>query len=198
MYIRLDRAMKLQPERDFTSTTSRFWTRLESHPAKDGDIDALKSLVSQVVAQADTISGWIIKHLDQFTLHNERHFRNVLRLMDALVPDQTIDQLSPIECALAILAAYTHDLGMAMPDDEAATLPQHSDFQKHRDGHELLHAIRDAERRNTEDSRRAIQVLEQRIVADYLRTTHAAGDAPQRKSRLGGWWIGSNRSSSAR
>jgi hypothetical protein len=90
MYIGVDRAMKLQPERDFTYTTSRFWSRLESHPAKSGDIDALKSLVSQVVAQADTISGWIIKHLDQFTLHNETHFRNVLRLMDALVLDQTI------------------------------------------------------------------------------------------------------------
>lgn len=179
--------MQIQPEQTFDYQTSRFWKRIASHPSRDGDMEALTGLVGQVAAQAKTISGWIVKHLDQFTLHDETHFKNVLRLMDALVPELTIEQLSPIECALAILAAYTHDLGMALPDDEAASLPQNPDFREFRDGHALRHAIEDARRRDTNESRSAIPVLEQHIVADYLRGTHAAGDAPPGGSRVGGW-----------
>ena len=38
--------------------------------------------------------------MPQYTLHEERHFLNVLGIMDALVPDEVMNQLTPLECAL--------------------------------------------------------------------------------------------------
>lgn len=52
--------------------------------------------------------------MPQYTLHEERHFLNVLAIMDALVPDTVIASFGPLDCVLPILAAYTHDLGMAL------------------------------------------------------------------------------------
>jgi hypothetical protein len=85
--------MQIQPEQTFDYQTSRFWKRIESHPSRDGEMKDLNGLVGQVAVQAKTISGWIVKHLDQFTLHDETHFKNVLRLMDALVPERSISRL---------------------------------------------------------------------------------------------------------
>ena len=42
----------------------------------------------------------------------------MLALMDALIPEETEGRLGPLEFALCIFAAYTHDLGMALQVDE--------------------------------------------------------------------------------
>ena len=56
--------------------------------------------------------------MPQYTLHEERHFLNVLAIMDALVSDEVVARFRALDCALPILAAYTHDLGMALSQEE--------------------------------------------------------------------------------
>ena len=51
-----------------------------------------------------------------------------LSLMDWLTPDDTLNHLAPLECALFILAAYTHDLGMALTREEYAQTSQRLGF----------------------------------------------------------------------
>src|SRR5271165_6592722 len=105
---------------------SRFWEQLKSFEKhqkyKDQEsqtrIRHLISSVDQVAKNSKTVLDQIVRYLPQYTLHNERHILNVLSLMDWLTPDDTLDHLAPLECALFILAAYTHDLGMALSDDE--------------------------------------------------------------------------------
>src|SRR5262249_51195208 len=103
---------------------SRFWQRLtafdqDSHFLGDKrEVAKLRDNVGEVVEHSKHFLNWINRSLPQYTLHNEVHILNVLGLMDALTPDAVMDQLSPLEYALCILAAYTHDLGMALRNEE--------------------------------------------------------------------------------
>ena len=86
------------------------------------------------------ISARICRYLPHYTLHDERHVLNVLAIMDALVPDELMERLTPLECGLCILAAYTHDLGMALSHDEWLRIsgetdtPERRRFLRHREG----------------------------------------------------------------
>jgi hypothetical protein len=103
---------------------SRFWKRLVALGTDSrfyGDRTALETLrgnVRQLADHSGYILRQIVRFLPQYTLHDEDHILNVLGLMDALTPDEVMDRLTPLECALCILAAYIHDLGMALRDDE--------------------------------------------------------------------------------
>ena len=67
---------------------------------------------------AQIISDQIVHRLLEYTLHNGTHLFNVLSIMEELLPGEALQQLTPLECALCILAAFTHDLGMVMPDED--------------------------------------------------------------------------------
>ncbi len=86
-------------------------TKCES---KDTDVIALvDSSVSYAVQRTKTI----IKHMGEFTLHDSDHLFRVLNLMEKLIPEQTIKNLSSPELMLLILSAFFHDIGMA-PDEK--------------------------------------------------------------------------------
>jgi len=82
--------------------------------------------VAKVADRATWISTQVCRFMPQYTLHEGRHFLNVLAIMDALVPDNVIARLSPLECALPIMAAFTHDLGMALSQHEYDSLQDES------------------------------------------------------------------------
>jgi hypothetical protein len=103
---------------------SRFWRRLDdlSRKEKSEDrkrsIDHLKASIRKVTEEARWVSTQVCRFMPQYTLHEERHFLNVLAIMDALVPDEVMARFGAVDCALPILAAYMHDLGMALSQDE--------------------------------------------------------------------------------
>ena len=112
---------------------SRFWTRLEELSRSDHvdreAVDHLKSAVRKVAGHATWISSQVCRYMPQYTLHEGRHFLNVLAIMDALVPDDVMERLTPLECALPILSAFTHDLGMALSQKEHDALLDESTQQ---------------------------------------------------------------------
>ncbi len=119
----------------------------------------------------------------QYTLHNETHLFNVLAIMERLLPEATRNHLSPLECALCILAAFTHDLGMALSDEEHRRLQDDTfqdkgrrEFLRHRSEHcaEQQRQIEHLYRQGTEGSRRKAAILDGHILSDFLRRTHAA------------------------
>jgi hypothetical protein len=178
---------------------SRFWQRLtacETDLGYRGDkreLAKLRANVGEVVENAGFILDQISRYLPQYTLHNETHILNVLGLMDALTPDEVMDRLEPLECALCILAAYTHDLGMALRDeeyraitDETGETPERQRFLRFRDryGEEVRQVERLRKTGEPGDCQRA-EHIEAHILAEYIRTTHADGDAA--RSRVNGW-----------
>lgn len=81
---------------------------------KDTEVIAL---VDKAVSYAFQRTKTIIRHMGEFTLHDGDHLFRVLNLMEKLMPEQTIKNLSSPELMLLILSAFFHDLGMA-PDEK--------------------------------------------------------------------------------
>lgn len=186
---------------------SLLWERLDKLSRSDAvdrvAVDHLKSSVRRIVDRASWISTQICRYMPQYTLHEERHFLNVLAIMEALVPGDLIHSLSPLECALPILAAYTHDLGMALSQEEHDLLLDESteqgkhfasyrsrfdeeirqidrwrkrlDGAKEKDDDESKHEAVQAERR--------IASIEGHILSSYLRDTHTKDDQVRRLRR---------------
>ena len=184
---------------------SRFWQRLnelsntEQSDERKRAVDHLKSSVRKVTDQAKWISAQVNRFMHQYTLHEERHFLNVLAIMDALVPDGVIGQLSALECALPILAAYTHDLGMALSDEEhAALFDESTEEGKHFASYRTRfdEELRQLERwrkvvaqaaslsdPEASQAQSRIDAIEGHILASYLRDTHTEDDQVRRLRR---------------
>lgn len=86
--------------------------------AKDTEVIAL---VDKTVSYAFQRTKTIIKHMGEFTLHDADHLFRVLNLMEKLLPEQTIKNLSPPELMLLVLSAFFHDIGMAPNEKEVLT-----------------------------------------------------------------------------
>ncbi len=148
--------------------------------------DQLAGNVRWVVDHAQIISDQIVCRLPQYTLHNGTHLFNVLSIMEELLPGETLQQLTPLECALCILAAFTHDLGMVMLDEdvwkyqEATGTPEHQEWLRHCDAYpeerrqiERWKKIRDHEPARASEASRRISYLEGHLLAEFIRKSHA-------------------------
>ena len=142
--------------------------------------------VRWVVDHAQIISDQIVHRLPQYTLHNGTHLFNVLSIMEELLPEETLRALTPLECALCILAAFTHDLGMVMLDkdvkkyQETTGTPENQEWRRHCDAYpeeqrqiERWKKIRDSEPVRASEASRRISYLEGHLLAEFIRKRHA-------------------------
>lgn len=148
--------------------------------------DQLAGNVRWVVDHAQIISDQIVRRLPQYTLHNGTHLFNVLSIMEELLPEETLRQLTPLECALCILAAFAHDLGMVMLDEdvrkyqETTGTPENQEWLRHCDAYpeelrqiERWKKIRDSEPARAVEASRRISYLEGHLLAEFIRKRHA-------------------------
>ena len=195
--IKLDERIKLQHQRDRSLEQSLFYQRLCNEIVKKYDNNPLKPelenlirTVKRVTEQADIISTRIIEILPHYTLHNETHFYNVLAFMEQMVPEKTMADLSALECALAILAAFTHDLAMVIPLEEKSKIlgkGPHKGCGEHKEflnfcirQKQYGEVMADLENRlsasaseKREDIEWRIEILTERLLGDYIRSTHS-------------------------
>ncbi|QOY88538.1 ATP-binding protein [Paludibaculum fermentans] len=124
-----------------------------------------------------------------YTLHTERHVLNVIGWMDWLTTD-CIDELSAIDCAVLLMAAYTHDLGMAVShkqyqelmDDAESHTPEWIEFQKFLDGY--AEHKRRIEQLRTEGRHYASEQVRAYLLTEFLRRTHADEHSTRLKTQL--------------
>ena len=100
-----------------------------------------------------------------YTLHDETHICNVLRIMDQILGD-CVENLTQDETAMLILAACCHDVGMSYSDQEKKELFQDRDrldqyLEQHHD--EYVKAY-------TENPE--VPTLTEEIKRNYLRSIH--------------------------
>ena len=173
-----------------TYEESRFWKALEDcgagrRPCANAQaVRELKAAVGAVAGRAKEIGKEICRYLPQYTLHDETHLLNVLSIMDALVPDALMARLTPLECGLCLLAAYTHDLGMALSAEEHQALageedtPERRRYQAFRDGYgEELRQVERWLKTGTAEGGRRAELIEGYLLATYLRETHTDADS---------------------
>lgn len=79
------------------------------------------ALVDKAVSYAFQRTKTIIKHMGEFTLHDGDHLFRVLNLMEKLLPERTIKNLSSPELMLLVLSAFFHDIGMAPDEKQVVT-----------------------------------------------------------------------------
>ncbi len=186
--------------------TSRFCQRLQSLARAQGSTTTLENLstaTKRLVSHAGAISDQIVRHLPQFTLHNGTHLWNVLSFMEELAGGaEAIDKLGAGDCAMAVWAAFTHDLGMVLEASELAALDaadhfdtspdvqgkattwgdqRVQDWRAYRDGHEHWSAIRLDP--NSEKSRMKLGIIR----AAFIRDSHARQDAHSGHCRIADW-----------
>lgn len=82
---------------------------------KDNEVTAL---VEDAVSYAFQRTKTVLKHMGEFTLHDGDHLFRVLNLMEKLLSEQTIKNLSIPELMLLILSTFFHDIGMAPEEKE--------------------------------------------------------------------------------
>jgi hypothetical protein len=96
-----------------------------------------------------------------YTLHDERHAENVIKLVEQLLGPR-MDKVTALEAAMLILAAYFHDIGMVYEPDELAALGDDEDFRAFLDENPAAY-IRVHEAGDTPPD----------IVVQYCRARHA-------------------------
>lgn len=100
-----------------------------------------------------------------FTLHDETHICNVIRLMENLLGDK-IEQLSRDEVAILIMSACCHDIGMSYKEEEKEEILEDADrINQYLDKNhgEYIKAYADG---------REEPVLTNEMISRYLRTIH--------------------------
>lgn len=107
---------------------SALFARLSGEPL-------LAAMVTKTAAGAEPILATITKDMPLYTLHDRTHILNVVAWMEALLGAEGVQQMSAVECALALMAAYIHDLGMTLGSQEAETLRDDTEYRKFKDGY---------------------------------------------------------------
>ena len=106
--------MKTKTEKNIDNILPHQQTVLYRRLEKTKDHEAL-SKVDDFIALASkylTLVGH--EAFSTFTLHNENHSLNLLKLAGNIVPKTTLDKLSSLELMIIIYSFYFHDIGMAI------------------------------------------------------------------------------------
>ena len=82
--------------------------------ASDPHLASLKVTVNGVCYKAALLANRVADVMKTYTLHDERHAKRVLDYMHDLLPEKVVENLSTMEIALLVMAAYVHDLGMCV------------------------------------------------------------------------------------
>jgi hypothetical protein len=141
------------------------------------------SLIDDVCRQAAEIMKMVPTLYPEYTLHDEVHLVRVTHLMGVILQESgSLENLSYLEIVVLILAAFLHDIGMAVPRKTVEEIIASQEFslfrttkQREIEGlRELLAlsenpGLSEAEKRL---SRLRAAEVEQSILTEYLRRRH--------------------------
>ena len=75
------------------------------------------SFVYTLSTNVDCILNLPMQYFKEYTLHDESHINAVLKIADALVPNDTLSLLEQLEIEILVSAIIIHDLGMFIQKD---------------------------------------------------------------------------------
>lgn len=167
---------------------SQIYQQLLSQAQCDSTAGEARALVDEAVEWAHQRTKSIIRHMGEYTLHDSDHLFRVLHLMERLLPEGTVHQLSPPELLLLILSAFFHDIGMApdedevrvwkgVPEDELPSLTPEQ-YRKLRGEFESFRSSRPATAHkiatlHDRGEHAQAELLESYEITEYIRRTHS-------------------------
>lgn len=149
------------------------------------DVEVI-TLVHNTSAYAFQRTKTIIRHMGEFTLHDGDHLFRVLHLMERLIPEEIISELSSPELLLLITSAFFHDIGMAPDEKEVLTWKKVWDLNPILDDNEKA-SFDDFKRfcnSRPEDEEKLkdlslkgqnsqVELIKSYLITEYIRQTHA-------------------------
>lgn len=173
---------------------SEFLPRLEKsyiYSSLVEDCNASDKEISVLIEKAVSFSiqrtKTIIRHMDEYTLHDDIHLFRVLYLMERLLTKEVIQNLSVPERMLLILSAFFHDIGMAPDEKEIKTwkkvwnsIPEIEDeeeqklfdrFKRFYDARPEQQEVIEKLVKEGNDSKASI--IKSYLITDFIRQTHA-------------------------
>lgn len=163
----------------------RLWEILEEKASEeDNSLGSDQRMQMQYIAGIETICEFAIERailirdtFPMYTLHDETHICNVMRLMVNLLGPEGIQSLTRDEAAMLVLAACCHDIGMSYSNEEKENLFDDLDrFNQYLDQHhsEYIKAYAGG---------RDVPVMTDEIAQNYLRSIHHERVAELLRSR---------------
>ncbi|MBU5484265.1 ATP-binding protein [Clostridium sp. MSJ-11] len=142
------------------------------------------SLVHEVGQYSISKYKTVIKNMPEFTLHDEDHIFNMLFIIGKLIPKQTLEFMSIPDLMLTLLSVFLHDIGMCPEENQIkAWKNQLSNDEKQNYEEEIetykrfrmtyTQQIEEIETLNNAGEYSKAQLLEDFIVTEYIRITHA-------------------------
>lgn len=160
---------------------TRVYIQLHKRANADPLTRNLISLVDEVFEECRQIHKTVLRHMPEYTLHDEEHLLRTVELMDRLLPTSTPRNLTPLELAGLILSIGLHDIGMAPSEHEIGRLlsksssamnedPNRLRYRSFREGYPTI--LRRQHELRSEDRHFEAQELEAYLLSEYLRQTH--------------------------
>lgn len=165
---------------------SRIYNQLRAKSEQEGD--AVQASVVGLVNNAGEYCyhklKTVVRHMPEFTLHDEVHIFNVLSLMERLIPPKTLDFLSVPELMLLILTAFFHDIGMAAEEKQVRAWKRDwtnggDDFEQqeyekfNRYCQSFPSKLAEVRRLHDTNKHEQAQLLEEYLISEYIRETHS-------------------------
>jgi hypothetical protein len=149
-----------------------------------GEVAALCGLVTTTAESVGPALGRIAETFKQYTVHDNRHSCNLIRLMDHFIPEVTKKKLNGLEIAFLILAALLHDTGMIVSDEERAKTLASEEFLRFR--HRQMERVLAAETARTAGQEPRAQAIDDALLAEYFRRLHPERAGAYITHKLGG------------
>lgn len=145
------------------------------------------TLVDSAVSYAFQRTKSIIKHMGEFTLHDGDHLFRVLNLMEKLLSEQSLKNLSSPELMLLIISAFFHDIGMSPDEKEVLAMkkiwddkPEFDDVTEEKIYNEFkrFYSSRPEqqeiiERLISQGKNTYADTIKAYLITEYIRQTHA-------------------------
>lgn len=165
--------------------TSKLFKTLDTKCKHDTAGSHVLSLIDDAVFYAYQRTKTILMRMGEYTLHDGDHLFRVLRIMDKLIPDATLENLSVPEIMLLILTAFFHDIGMAPSTAEVEIwysfwdddLFKNEDdltykvFSKFTQGFPTL--LSEIDEHTIAGNASKATLLKQHLISEFIRSTHA-------------------------
>lgn len=153
----------------------------------DKEDKEILSLIEKAVTYSCKRIKTIIRHMGQYTLHDEDHLFRVLKIMELLIPEAEIPKLSTPELMLLILSAFFHDIGMAPEEKDVLAWrkiwdakPTFEDENEKKEYLKFSHFTKIRHKKlslinnfNLKKDLSSSDLVKDNLIAEYIRTTHA-------------------------
>ncbi len=173
------------------------YMELEKRCKMDPSLHPIIALIQSVGQYSTAISKSIIINMPEYTLHDENHIFNMLYLTTKLISKEALSKISTPDILMIILAIFLHDVGMSpeselirawkgqlSEEESCAYMQDIAVFQRYRSG--FVRELQEIELFHKTNQHPKAQLIEDQIVTNYIRDTHA----DRARKRIAKDWTG--------